>query len=352
MIADRTPPVAPEVTLLATEASAAVTRFDAELGREIAPFASILLRSESASSSQIENLSSGAKQIALAELGSREKRNATAVVGNVAAMEAAIALADQRDPESILAMHRALLEGTEPDIAGRWRTGPVWIGGTGVGPHGADYVAPVAERVPALIDDLVAFTGRADILPLVSAAVTHAQFETIHPFPDGNGRTGRALVQAMFRSSGLTRNVTVPVSAGLLADTGRYFATLEAYRRGDVTPIVEVMANAALSAVANGSRLVADLRSVNAAWNERVGVRRGTAARRLLDVLLRQPVIDARTTAVELGIAPGNVGRAIAPLVDAGILCEFTGFGRNRMWHAKEVTDALDEFAARAIRRG
>ncbi|NED62850.1 Fic family protein, partial [Streptomyces sp. SID10244] len=90
----------------------------------------ILLRSESASSSQIENLSSGAKQIALAELGSREKRNATEIVGNVAAMTAALGLADHLDVPAILAMHRALLETTNPQIAGKWRDDQVWIGGT------------------------------------------------------------------------------------------------------------------------------------------------------------------------------------------------------------------------------
>lgn len=102
-----------------------MTRFDAELGNELPPFAAILLRSESASSSQIENLSSGAKQVALAEMGSREKRNATEIVGNVAAVTAALDLADRLDTKAILAMHRALMEHTSPQIARRWREEPV-----------------------------------------------------------------------------------------------------------------------------------------------------------------------------------------------------------------------------------
>lgn len=88
LIANWIPDLDPELLGLVNEASNAVTRFDAHLGNEIAPFAAILLRSESASSSQIENLSSGARQIALAELGSREKRNATEIVRNIAAMQA------------------------------------------------------------------------------------------------------------------------------------------------------------------------------------------------------------------------------------------------------------------------
>ena len=109
-IAGLQPQLPGEVLALAEDASNAIARFDAEVGPELAPFASVLLRSESASSSMIENLTSGARSIALAKLGSDEKRNATAIVGNVAAMLAALDLADHIDGDAILAMHRALLE--------------------------------------------------------------------------------------------------------------------------------------------------------------------------------------------------------------------------------------------------
>jgi Fic family protein len=92
---------------------------------------------------------------------------------------------------------------------------------------------PHHDHVPVLIDDLVAFARRTDIPLLTQAAVAHAQFETIHPFPDGNGRTGRALIHSMLRGHGLTHNVTVPVSAGLLTDTSAYFDALTAYREGE-----------------------------------------------------------------------------------------------------------------------
>jgi hypothetical protein len=110
-----------DIVTLAEEASVEIARFDAELGTEVAPFATVLLRSESASSSRIENLTSGAKAIALAELGSKDKRNATEIVGNVAAMRAALDLADRLDADAILAMHEALMRGDHGGIAGRWR---------------------------------------------------------------------------------------------------------------------------------------------------------------------------------------------------------------------------------------
>jgi Fic family protein len=128
-------------------------------------------------------------------------------------MNAAIDLADRLDQSAILAMQRALIGGHDPDNAGRWREEQVWIGGDSFGPHGADFIPPHHEHIPALMDDFVRFAGRTDLPLLSQTAIAHAQFETIHPFTDGNGRTGRALIHSMLRGHGLTRNVTVPVSA-------------------------------------------------------------------------------------------------------------------------------------------
>lgn len=350
-IAELTPSLPSEVLAVADEAGAEIVRFDAELGAEVAPFASVLLRSESASSSMIENLTSGAKSIALAELGSRAKRNATEIVGNVAAMRAALDLADRLAGEAIIAMHAALLGEVGPSMTGHWRTEQVWIGGTSFGPHTASFVPPHHEHVPALMDDLVRFTQRVDLPLLVQVAIAHAQFETVHPFPDGNGRTGRALIHAMLRGRGLTRNVTIPVSAGLLTDTTGYFQTLTAYRDGDPSRIVTKLADASFAAIANGRQLVIELRAIRESWGDKITARQGAATWRLADLLVRQPVVDAQSIAAELDLAPQNAQRAIAPLVEAGVLTELTGFKRNRMWQAVEILTALDDFAARAARR-
>lgn len=155
----------------------------------------------------------------------------------------------------------------------------------------------------------------------------------------------------MLRGHGLTRSVTVPLSAGLLTDTGTYFDALTAYREGQVTPIVSRLADAAFAAIGNSRRLVTELRELRADWDGRIASRRGSSARRLADLVLRHNVVDSRTIARELEIRIENVGRAVRPLVDAGILTEFTGFTRNRTWEARQVSDVLDEFAARAGRR-
>jgi len=349
-IASRPLPLEGELQALTEEAASELARFDAEVGRITAPFASILLRTESASSSEIENLTSGAKQIALAELGEHASLHAQLIVSNVRAMQAALSHAATINSEAVLAMHRALLERSNPDIVGHWRDEQVWIGGGSLGPHGARFVPPHPERVPGLMDDLVAFVNRKDLPILAQTAIAHAQFETIHPFPDGNGRVGRALVQAMLRGGGLTRHVAVPVSAGLLSDTGRYFDALGAYRSGDVTPIVRSLAEASFAAVHNGRILVADLEAVRDGWRERITARRDSAAHRLVDVLLRKPVLDGASATRELGVSGVNAQHAIDRLVEAGVLTQITDGHRNRMWQAKDVVRVLDEFADRARR--
>lgn len=335
----------------AEDAAAEIARFDSELGTEIAPFSAVLLRSESAASSQIENITASARAIAEAELGAGNRRNASEVVANVRAMEAAVALARRVDGESILRMHRALMQDTDPAMAGQWRQEQVWIGGGSLGPHDAMFVPPHHSRVAAAIDDLTSFLERDDLPLLAHAAIAHAQFETIHPFTDGNGRTGRALLHTMLRNKGLTRNVTVPVSAGLLTDTPAYFAALDTYRAGDPTAIIASLCDASFAAIGNGRRLVSDLRAIRAAWHDRLRARRDSAAWRIADLLLRHPVVNASLISKETGIPITNVHRYLGPLEDANVIVEFTDRRRNRAWRCPEVLTALDAFASRAGRR-
>lgn len=351
-IADLALDLPPSVLVEAESASREIARFDAELGGEIAPFAAVLLRSESAASSQIENLTASARAIGEAELpGGKAKRNAAMVVANTAAMRAAVALSDTVDADAVRAMHRALMINDPSHTPGEFRTEPVWIGG-GSTPIGATFVGPRHELVPGAIDDLVAFAQRADLPALPQIAVSHAQFETIHPFTDGNGRTGRALVQAMLRNKGLSRQVTVPVSAGLLADTDGYFAALTSYREGDAAPIVGRFSQATVLAIANGRQLVDELRDIRETWNARITARADSAVWKVADLLTRRPVVNAALLAQELGIESTNAHRYLNPLTDAGILVEATNGPRNRVWRSPEVLAALDAFAERAGRRG
>jgi Fic family protein len=344
-------PLPPDTRALVTEATAEIARFDAEMGSEIAPFAAILLRSESTASSKIENLTASARAIALAELGDTSRRNASLIVSNVRAMQAAIDVAEQLDQAAILAMHAALLGDSDPGIVGRWRTEQVWIGGSDYSPHGAVFTPPHHDRVPMAMDDLVAFLSREDVEPLAQAAVAHAQFETIHPFPDGNGRVGRAIVHSLLRAKRITRNLTVPVSAALLTNLEGYFEALTEYRQGHPEPIVRLIADASFSSTANGRVLVSDLRSIRVRWGERIRARSDAAAWKVADILIAQPVVDSPLVQERLGVPAMSANRAIERLVTDGVLKEVTGRRRDRIYEAKEVLVALDGFAVRGGRR-
>ncbi len=342
----------PSDTVAAAEdAVAALVRFDAEVGRDIAAFSSVLLRSESAASSKIEQLSASARAIAESELAPSGRSNASLIVANAAAMNTAVAAAKRLDADAILATHAALLGVSAPQIAGRWREQQVWIGGHDLGPHEAMFVPPHHRHVVAAIDDLAQYIDRDDVAVLPHVAIAHAHFETIHPFPDGNGRTGRALVHAQLRAKGAVRDLTVPISAGLLTDTRTYFDALDAYREGDPEPIVVRMIEATFTAITLGRGLADALISIRGGWSEALVARRDSAAWRALDVFVRRPVVDATLLAAELGVRVQNVYRAVAPLIEAGIVVESTDQKRNRRWRAPEVLAALDDFAAGSGRR-
>ncbi len=366
-IAEATPQVDAALQAEAEDAVREIARFDAEVSAvaehramregddraaELAPLASVLLRTESASSSEIEGVTTGARALALAAIDAKAGPNARLVTANVTAMEKAVALADDISVEAILAAHRALLDGHPYASPGRLRDQQVWIGSNALSPHTASFVPPHHSRVLAALDDLIAFVGRVDLPVLVQVAIAHAQFETIHPFNDGNGRTGRTLVHAKLRHSGVTRTLTVPVSAGLLTDTSAYFDALTDYRAGHVEPIIRQFINASFRAIGNGRALVDDLEHIYEDWSQKLPSRRGSAARRLLPHLLNQPAVDVAHVESTTGVALSAAQRAVEQLEAAGILTRAAGGQRNRAWIAQDVIDALDAFAERAGRRG
>ncbi|RFA07064.1 cell filamentation protein Fic [Subtercola boreus] len=351
LIAALTPEPDAEAAQAAEAAGRELSRFDAELGPGVAAFAPVLLRSESSSSSQIENLTASARAIFSAELGAKTSRNAELIAANTRAMQAAIELSESVSPKSILQMHSVLMAGQKRHTPGAWRKEAVWIGTKSNSPVGAEFVAPSFERVPGLIDDLVAFSTRGDVPAVVSIAVAHSHFETIHPFTDGNGRTGRAFAQSLLRRRGITRNVAVPVSAGLLADVEGYHNALTAYREGEVSPIVLAFAEASLRAVENARQLIAEIDAIKSGWAGRLSVRRSSNAWRLLDVVAQRPVIDSATAAAALGVQQPNIYPALGALTDAGILKSKAEHQLGPFWRSDEILGAIDRFAERAGRR-
>jgi Fic family protein len=335
------------------EASNEIVRFDAEFGTVLGPYGSVLLRTEAVSSSRIEQLSASARAIATVETGvGGTGGNAEVIVANARAMQSAIAAAGSLDEAAILETHRILMQDDQPSIAGKWRVEQNWIGPGNAGPRLASFVPPAHERVPALMADLVAFMHRADLPVIALVALAHAQFETIHPFIDGNGRTGRTLMHAILRDRGLTTESTVPISAGILSNTDDYFLALTQYRFGDTDPIISMTARSVVHAVGLGRQLVGDLRTIREGWNDYIKARKGAMAWRLADMLISQPVVTRELVAQRLEVGENNVDRILQPFEDAGILVRTGSLSRGRrVWRSTEVLAALDAFGERLGRR-
>lgn len=181
--------------------------------------------------------------------------------------------------DSLCAIHDVLMRGTGEAMG--LRDEQVWIGGSPYSPHGASFVPPHPSRVRSCLDDLVSFGIREDVPPVAKAAIFHAQFETIHPFMDGNGRTGRTLLHRMLASDEVLLHTMLPVSAGLLHDVDRYRGALDAYHGGATEPIVECLTDALELSVVIGTRVASDVDEILAGWTQANTDRAGSASHRL-----------------------------------------------------------------------
>lgn len=308
-----------------------------------------LLRAESVASSRIEGLVLSHRRLARAEADGDATRDETAasVLGNVAAMEQAVALGAAtralRTPD-LLALHRTLLLATTtPGIAGKLRDRQNWVGGNAFNPGRAEFVPPPPDRVQGLLADLCAYANRIDIPPVVQAAVAHAQFETIHPFADGNGRVGRALIHVVLRRRGLAPHYVPPASLVLAADARTYVAGLTAFREGRVADWVATFAEAVERAAAKAEELAARLDALRQAWRERAGhPRRHSSAEALIQRLAAHPIVTVATGQRILGRSKQAVNEAIRNLAGCGVLHPVTLARRNRAWEAKELFQLVD----------
>lgn len=333
------------------DAVAAVSRFDSDAASALLPFTPLLLRSESSASSRIERLTVSARRLMEAELFGAGRGNAALVVANTRAMTAAASIRPPLSLDSLLSMHRALLESSAPDDAGALRREPVWIGGSELSPAGALFVPPRHERVPEALEDLFAFTRRTDLPPLTRAAIAHAHFETIHPFVDGNGRTGRALIHVLLSWAGLTPHAPLPLSAVLLADVDSYFRSLDAYRRGEPLVIVELFIGAAAQAAALGRSAGRRIGRTVEAMLERSPGRAGTPDRAIIELLARRPVLDAGSAATAVGVSEAAARRSLERLEAAGLLRGYLIGPHRRAWRSPEILDLMDDVASALGRR-
>jgi Fic family protein len=332
-----------------TRASQLISTFDNEHGEILAPFTAMLLRSEAAASSEIENLSASPRSILQAEIGINTGGNAEQIAANTEAMKLAIESTKDLSLHSILEMHRLLMSRQHSVPAGAMRDVPVWIGGRS--PVSAAMVGMDSHKLDAAMNDLLLFIQREDVPSLIKAALAHAHFENIHPFEDGNGRTGRALVHSILRKEGLCINSVVPISAGLLTSPQRYYRALDLYREGNAGPIVALFAESATIAVNNGRKLSSDIREITENWNIKLrAVRSHSSVWKLLTYLSGTPVLTIRSCLKNVDMSQTALYDSLNLLESEGIISK-SGNREKTQWRSVELLDALDRFAIRAGRR-
>lgn len=321
--------------------------------------ASFLIRTDSIASSKIESIEASTEDFARAIAGSKANQSATLMAAGAQAITALIdevGVAGTFTVEAILNAHQTLLaeDETEARFAGRFREVQNWIGGSNYSPHLAEYIPPPPELVDKYMDDLLEFLNRDDLPVVAQAAIGHAQFESIHPFTDGNGRVGRAIINAVFRRRGVSRRVIAPVASALVANQSTYFKTLVDYRAGQVDELVLNMSLAAQISSREALVSALNIETMPSAWLSMAKPRSGSAAERIINLLVEHPVLSAEQAERLLGSSLQSIYEAMDALERSGVVHELTNRQRNKVWGATAVLaelESLNQRIAHAVRR-
>lgn len=297
-----------------------------------------LMRSEAVASSRIEGIAPNVDKVALAELAHEEdirgfKPNAAAVARNLKVLRDVEGHFDGSGVITVPMLEELQYQllGEQSRIPAGVRETQNWIGGADHNPIGAEFVPPPPGLVPELMEDFTDYLNCALHGTLIQAAIVHAQFETIHPFADGNGRVGRALIHGVLQRRGLTTQTLLPISLVLGTWSEKYIAGLTAFREEDVTAWLDLFITATDKAVEQAGDLSRDLEKLRESWGETVDEARrakgNTRALRsdslvmlLLDSLPKHPIVTVTTVQRLYGKSVKSARDALEFLNEAGIL--------------------------------
>ncbi len=352
-LADLNPQIPGDVARNISDAEKAISHLNRETRPELMPLARLLLRTESIASSKVEGLQADAHTLARAEANLESGRtigsNAAEILGNIDAMQLAIERASSLDGiqlKDLIDVHAALLKRAPgPQIAGKLRTSQNWIGGNDYNPCGADFVPAPPEEVPRLLEDLSRFCNEDRLPVLVQAAIAHAQFETIHPFADGNGRTGRALIHVIMRRRGLAPTYVPPISVILAREKEKYIQGLTLFREDRVPEWLGTFANAANRAAGLAMKYTAQVSELQERWRQKLRThsnpRSDAAAWAIIEVLPAYPLVTVPVAVAATKRTKPAVTNAVAELEAAGVLRRLSESIRNRTWEAEGLMDLI-----------
>jgi Fic family protein len=341
-----------DVAGVVSDAEQAIAALNAQAGPELMPLARLLLRTESIASSKVEGMQADARTLARAEVLQHTGRSvgteAMEILANIDAMELAIERASTSADirvQDILDIHQVLLARDTRGIAGKTRDRQNWIGGNDYNPCGADYVPPPPEEVKRLLKDLGRFCNEEGLPPLIQSAFAHAQFEAIHPFDDGNGRAGRALVQVLLRRRGLAPAFVPPISVVLAQDKPSYIRGLTLFQQNDLSGWIEVFASAAARAAQLATKYTTRVIHLQDQWRSQLrqysDPRADAGAWAVIDLLPGHPIVTVPVAVAASNRTKPAISKAIAELEDAGVLVPLSNSRRNRAWEAQGLLELV-----------
>jgi Fic family protein len=342
-----------EIAGIVSDAEGSIRTLNDSARPALAPLARLLLRTESIASSKVEGMQMDARELARAEAriesGGKAGPTAIEILANLEAMELAVrdaASVHRVSLEELTEIHRRLMEKSpNPRLAGEIRNRQNWIGGNDYNPCGADFVPPPPERVSELLSDLCEAINDERLPPLVQAALVHAQFETIHPFDDGNGRTGRALIHVVLKRRKLASDYVPPISVILAANRDRYIQGLTEFRFADVSQWIVQFATSAAQAATLAKAYLAAVEELTSRWKAMLArttsVRSDAAAWAIIDVLPAHPMITGAVASAATGRSKAPIYEGLTQLESAGVLIPLSTRQRNQSWEASGLLDLI-----------
>lgn len=316
----------------------------------------LFLRSEAGASSRIEGFDVSSMNLARALIDPRAARGSARIVAaNVSAMEEAIAIGDRGGAFSVadvLAIHAVLMRGDQRARPGMLREEQNWIGGRLDNPSDARYIPPPENLILPLIGDLADFISRDDLPAVAQAAIAHAQFETIHPFVDGNGRVGRCLIHVVLRRRGVAPRFVPPVSIVLAARPAAYVDGLVGFREGRIAEWIESFAGGTHDAAAASIELAERVAALQAEWARRAGKPRAdSAAAKLIALLPALPVLSAPTARAAIGASQQKTLDGLKALADVKVVRQISEGSYDRQYAADELFDLVTAYEERIVDR-
>lgn len=311
-----------------------------------------LLRSEAIASSRIEGIEVPShRALAKAVAGDQKKPSARAALANIEAVRWVYEWAATDRPFSIHVIRQIHERVAQADRslaahAGQIRERQNWIGHDPYTPANADFIPPPPRFVEGLLEDLCDYMNRADEPTLVQAALAHAQFETIHPFADGNGRVGRTLIGAILVRREMARDVIPPVSLVLACNPGAYVQALTAWRYDEdgAQRWIRLLAEAAEDAARASAGLAGQMADLQKQWlTQAHNPRSDSTAAAIVAALPAHPILGAEQAATITGRSVVAARNALNQLEGAGVLHLVTIGKRNRLWESTGLFALVDE---------